>query len=186
MLSGVSVIVGIVGIVKSLRRHVVGIIKSVHCRVVASLCRCVVMSLRCRSRRRWSSQASLPILHLPPSSRQPLLLLPTPPLQPSVDGWLLCCLLHCLPPGLSSSAFVIVRSSTLLPSAAARRPLSPTFASRCPIHLLHRSRRWLVVAFAACPAAYQLNQQAKNVLMFPHLDLFDLLTVELAAKASPV
>jgi hypothetical protein len=39
--------------------------------------------------------------------------------------------------------------------AAGRRPLSPTFfASRCPIHHLRCSRRWLVVAFSAHPAAY--------------------------------
>jgi hypothetical protein len=30
----------------------------------------------------------------------------------------------------------------------------------------------LVVAFSARPAAYQLNHQAENVFMFPHLDLF--------------
>ena len=59
-----------------------------------------------------------------------MLLLPMPPLQPSVDGWLLCCLLRRLWPNLSFAAFVIVRSSTLLPPAAGRRPLLPTFASR--------------------------------------------------------
>ena len=146
MLSGVSVIVGIVGIVKSLRRHVVGIIKSVHCRVVASLCRCVVMSLRCRSRHRWSSQASLPILHLPPSSRQPLLLLPTPPLQPSVDGWLLCCLLRFLPPGLSSSLLLLCDRQHFCrrppPAVPYRRPLpaavlSITFTAPVDGWLLH-------------------------------------------------
>jgi hypothetical protein len=64
------------------------------------------------------------------------LLPPTPPLQPSVDGWLLCRLLRRLPPNLSSTAFVIVRSSTLSPPAAVpyRRPspaavLSITFAA---------------------------------------------------------
>ena len=56
--------------------------------------------------------------------------------------------------------------------AAGRRPLSPTFASRCPIHHLRRSRRWLVVTFPAHPAAYQLSHQAEHVFMFPHLDIF--------------
>jgi hypothetical protein len=62
--------------------------------------------------------------------------------------------------------------------AVGRRPLSPTFASRCSIalvpviHHLRRSRQWLVVAFSARPAAYQLNHQAENVFMFPHLDFF--------------
>ncbi len=62
--------------------------------------------------------------------------------------------------------------------AVGRRPLSPTFASRCSIalvpaiHHLRRSRQWLVVALSARPAAYQLNHQAENVFMFPHLDLF--------------
>jgi len=62
--------------------------------------------------------------------------------------------------------------------AAGHRPLSPTFASRCsialvpPIHHLCRSRRWLVFAFSACPAAHRLNHQAENIFMFPHLDLF--------------
>ena len=57
-------------------------------------------------------------------------------MQPSVDGWMLCCLLCRLPPDLSSAAFVIVRLSTLLPPAAIpyRRPLpdavlSITFAA---------------------------------------------------------
>ena len=52
------------------------------------------------------------------------------------------------------------------------RPLSPTFASRCPIHHLCRSRQWLVVAFSARPAAYQLNHHSNNVFIFPNLDLF--------------
>ncbi len=104
--------------------------------------------------------------YLPPSSRQPLLLPPTPPLQPSVDGWLLCCLLRRLPPNLSYTAFLIVRSSTLSPPAAGRRPLSPTFASRCPIHHLRRYHRWLVVAFSPYQAAYQVNHQAENVSSF--------------------
>ena len=38
--------------------------------------------------------------------------------------------------------------------AAGRRPLSPTFPSRCPIHRLCRSHRWLVVVFSAHPIAY--------------------------------
>jgi hypothetical protein len=103
---------------------------------------------------------------------QLLLLPPMPLLQPSVDGWLLCRQLRRLPPDLSSAVFVIVRSSTLSPSAAGRRPLSPTFASRCPIHHLRFSCRRLVVAFSARPAAYQLNHQADNVFIFPHFDLF--------------
>ena len=53
--------------------------------------------------------------------------------------------------------------------AAGRRPLSPTFASRCPIHHLRRSHRWLFVAFPAHPAAYQLSHQAEHVFMFPRL-----------------
>ena len=57
------------------------------------------------------------------------------------------------------------------PPAAGGRPLSPTFTSRCPIHHLCHSCRWLVVAFSAHPAAYQLNYKAENVFMFPHLDL---------------
>ncbi len=96
----------------------------------------VVTSSRCRRCCCWYSQLSLPQLPLPLSSRQPLLLPPTPPLQPSVDGWLLCCLLRCLPPNLSSTTFVIVQSSTLSPPAAVpyRRPLpaavlSITFAA---------------------------------------------------------
>jgi len=56
--------------------------------------------------------------------------------------------------------------------AAGRRPLSPTFASHCPIHHLRCSRRWLVVAFPTHPAAYQLSHQAEHVFMFPHLDIF--------------
>jgi len=56
--------------------------------------------------------------------------------------------------------------------AAGRRPLSPTFASRCPIHHLRRSRRWLVVVFPAHPEAYQRSHQAEHVFMFPHLDIF--------------
>jgi hypothetical protein len=56
--------------------------------------------------------------------------------------------------------------------AAGRRPLSPTFASRCPIHHLRHSHRWLVVEFPAHPAAYQLSHQAEHVFMFPHLDIF--------------
>ena len=58
---------------------------------------------------------------------------------------------------------------------AAPLPIAPapsTFASCCPIHHLRRSRRWLVVAFSARPAAYQLNHQADNVFIFLHLDLF--------------
>jgi hypothetical protein len=67
----------------------------------------------------------MPPSTFPPSLRQPLLLPPTPPLQPSVDGWLLCHLLRRLPPKLSSATFVIVRSSTLSPPAAVpyRQPL---------------------------------------------------------------
>ena len=68
-----------------------------------------------------------------------------------------------------------------LPSLSSLYPIAPspvapspsTFASRCPIHHLCRSRCWLVVAFSARPAAaYQLNHQADNVFMFPHLDFF--------------
>jgi hypothetical protein len=85
-----------------------------------------------------SSQPLLPPLSLPQSSRQPQLLPPTLPLQPSVDGWLLCRLLRHLPPDLSSAAFVvvIVRSSTLSPAAAVpyHRPSSATVLLRlsCP------------------------------------------------------
>jgi hypothetical protein len=68
--------------------------------------------------------------------------------------------------------------SSLYPIAPSPVAPSPsTFASRCPIHHLRRSRRWLVVAFSARPAAYQLNHQADNVFIFPHLDFFDLLRV---------
>ena len=48
-------------------------------------------------------------------------------------------------------------------------PLFLTFASHCPVSLvqavqhLHRSHRWLVVAFSARPAAYQLNQQDETL-----------------------
>jgi hypothetical protein len=48
-------------------------------------------------------------------------------------------------------------SSSIAPSHVAPSP--STFASRCPIHHLRRSRRWLVVAFSARPAAYQQNHQ---------------------------
>jgi hypothetical protein len=72
-------------------------------------------------------------------------------------------------PTLSSAARFVIRRFhhrvIVNTFAAGRRPLSPTFASRCPIHHLRRSRRWLVVAFPAHPAAYQLvceNFQPKN------------------------
>jgi hypothetical protein len=66
-------------------------------------------------------------------------------------------------------------SYPIAPSHVAPSP--STFASRCPIHHLRRSRRWLVVAFSAHPAAYQLNHQSDNVFIFPHLTYFDLLRV---------
>jgi len=75
----------------------------------------------------------------------------------------------------SAARFVICRfhhRAIVNTSPTGRRPLSPTFASRCPIHHLRRSRRWLVVAFPAHPAAYQLSHQAEHVFMFPHLDIF--------------
>jgi hypothetical protein len=68
---------------------------------------------------------------------------------------------HPLPSSLSSYPIV--------PSPVAPSP--STFASRCPIHHLRRTRQWLVVSFSARPAAYQLNYQADNVFIFPHLDL---------------
>ena len=84
----------------------------------------------------------------------------------ALHGWLLCCLLHCLLPDLSSAAFVIVRSSTLLPPATVpyRQPLPAAVLS-----LLSRSS----ITFAApvdgwLLCAYQLNHQAENVFMFPH------------------
>jgi hypothetical protein len=61
---------------------------------------------------------------------------------------------------------------------AVHRPLTPIFACRCPaalvpaVHCLLCFRQWLVVVFSARPAAYQPNNQAENVFMFPHLDLF--------------
>jgi hypothetical protein len=62
------------------------------------------------------------------------------------------------PTPTSATRFVIHRFFHLAiinTFAAGRRPLSSTFfASRCPIHHLRRSRRWLVVAFFAHPAAY--------------------------------
>jgi len=79
------------------------------------------------------------------------------------------------PTPLSAARFVIRRfhhRAIVNTFAAGRRSLSPTFASRCPIHHLHRSRRWLVVAFPAHPAACQLSHQAEHVFMFPHLDIF--------------
>ena len=89
--------------------------------------RCIGGEARWRPDKAGSSQPLLPPLTLPPSSWQPLLLLPTPPLQPSVDGWLLCRLLRHLPPNLSSAAFVLIeRSSTLsLPAAVPYRQPSP-------------------------------------------------------------
>ena len=92
------------------------------------------------------------------------------------DGWLLCCLLLLRHP---PSTFVGPRHHAIVDTfVAGRRLLTPTFASRCSIalvpaiHHICRSRRWLVVAFSARPAAYQLNHQAENVFIFPHLDLF--------------
>jgi len=68
------------------------------------------------------------------------------PLQPSVDSWLLCCLLHFLLPDVSFAAFVIVRLSTLLPPAAIPyrqtlpvAVLSITFAAPVDGWLLHYS-----------------------------------------------
>jgi len=75
----------------------------------------------------------------------------------------------------SAAGFVIRRfhhRAIVNTFAAGRRPLSPTFASHCPIHHLCHSRRWLVVAIPAHPAAYQLSHQAEHVFMFPHLDIF--------------
>ena len=120
ILSGVSVVVGIVG----------------NCRVVALLrcCRCYP----------WSSQPSLPPLPLPPSSRQPLLLPPMPLLQPSVDGWLFCCLLRHLLPYLSSAAFGIVRSSTLLPPAAIPYGRRPSPAAVLSINFMAPINGWLL------------------------------------------
>jgi len=69
-------------------------------------------------------------------------------------------------------AVVVVVS---LPYPVVPSPVAPspsTFASRCPIHHLRCFRRWLVVAFSTRPAAYQLNHQADNVFIIPHLDLF--------------
>jgi hypothetical protein len=89
----------------------------------------------------------------------------------ALRGWLVVV----SPTPLSATQSVIHRfrhRSIVNTFAASRHPLSPAFASRCPIHRLRRSRRWLVVAFSTCPAAYQLNHQAENVFMFPHLDLF--------------
>ncbi len=61
-------------------------------------------------------------------------------------------------PTLSSAARFVIRRfhhcAIVNTFATGRRPLSPTFASRCPIHHLRRSRRWLVVAFPTHPAAY--------------------------------
>ena len=76
----------------------------------------------------------------------------------------------CRRPSPSLSSLYPIAPSPVAPSPS-------TFASRCPIHHLRRSRRWLVVAFSARPAAYQLNHQADNVFIFPHLDFFDLLRV---------
>ena len=79
-------------------------------------------------------------------------------------------------PTPSSAALFVIRHfhhrAIVNTFAAGRRPLSPTFASRCPIHHLRRSHRWLFVAFPAHPAAYQLSHQAEHVFMFPHLDIF--------------
>jgi hypothetical protein len=79
-------------------------------------------------------------------------------------------------PTLSSAAQSVIHCfrhrSIVNTFAAGRRPLLPAFASRCPIHHLRCSHQWLVVAFSTRPATYQLNHQAKNVFMFPHLDLF--------------
>jgi hypothetical protein len=80
---------------------------------------------------------------------------------------------HPSPSSLSSYPVVpssVAPSPSLLSSSVAPSP--STFASRCPIHHLRRSRRWLVVAFSARPAAYQLNHQAENDFMFSLLDLF--------------
>ena len=150
MLSGASIIIGIVRIFW--HRCIVALLR---CRIITLSRRFVVSSYR--RRHRWSSQALLPPSHLPPSSRQPLLL---PPLQLSVDGWLLCHLCHCLPPDLSSTAFVIVRSSTLLPPAAGRRHRSPTFTSRPVLSITFAAPvdGWLL---RSPPAQQHTNQTTK-------------------------
>ena len=79
------------------------------------------------------------------------------------------------PTPLSAAQFVIRRfhhRAIVNTFATGHRPLLPTFATRCPIHHLRRSHRWLVVAFPAYPAAYQLSHQAEHVFMFPRLDIF--------------
>ena len=79
-----------------------------------------------------------------------------------------------LPTPLSAARSVIPRFRHCVivnTFAASRHPSSPTFASRFyialvpAIHHLRRSRRWLVVAFSARPAAYQLNHQSENIFM---------------------
>jgi len=75
-----------------------------------------------------------------------------------------------LPTPLSAARFVIHRfhhRAIVNTFAAGRRPLSPTFASRCPIHHLCRSLRCLVIAFPAHPAAYQLSHQAEHLFYVP-------------------
>jgi len=84
-------------------------------------------------------------------------------------------------PTPSSAALFVIRRfhhrAIVNTFAAGRRPLSPTFASRCPIHHLRRSRRWLVVAFSARPAAYQLNHQSETFSSSHIWTYFDLLRV---------
>ena len=96
ILSDVSIIVGIVDIVTSLHRCIVII-------VVAG-----PHSLCCRHhsclRHSGSCCCCRQLLRCSPPS--------------TINGWLLCHLLRCLPPNLSSAAFVVVQSSTLLPPAA--------------------------------------------------------------------
>jgi hypothetical protein len=74
-----------------------------------------------------------------------------------------------------SAAFVIVRLSTLSPPATVT--LSHTFTSHChvalvpAVHFLRRSHQWLVVAFSAHQATYQLNHEAEIVSSFRTLGL---------------
>jgi hypothetical protein len=67
-----------------------------------------------------------------------------PLLQPSVDGWLFCCLLRHLLPYLSSAAFGIVRSSTLLPPAAIPYGRRPSPAAVLSINFMAPINGWLL------------------------------------------
>jgi len=94
------------------------------------------------------------VAHPPPFLLSPLLLPPSPSLPP---------------------ATLVPIVDTFVTS---RRPLLPTFTSRCrdslfpAVHHLRCSHQWLAVVFSACPAAYRLNHQAENAFMFSLLDLF--------------